>query len=125
PDATAHLDFALHRLAGVIENLVVYPEKMKSNMDRLGGLHNSQRLLLALTQAGEQRESAYRLVQRNAMKVWDIFRENGSAGEGSFKALILSDTDIMKLLTDEQVQSMFDDEYHLKHVETIFSRVFN
>jgi adenylosuccinate lyase len=125
PDATAHLDFALHRLAGVIENLVVYPEKMKSNMDRLGGLHNSQRLLLALSQAGEQRESAYRLVQRNAMKVWDIFRENGSAGEGSFKALILSDTDIMKLLTDEQVQSMFDDEYHLKHVETIFSRVFN
>jgi adenylosuccinate lyase len=98
---------------------------MKSNMDRLGGLHNSQRLLLALTQAGEQRESAYRLVQRNAMKVWDIFREDGSAGEGSFKALILSDTDIMKLLTDEQVQSMFDDEYHLKHVETIFNRVFN
>ncbi|MDG1666110.1 MAG: adenylosuccinate lyase [Hellea sp.] len=125
PDATAHLDFALHRLAGVIENLVVYPEKMKSNMDRLGGLHNSQRLLLALTQAGEQRESAYRLVQRNAMRVWDIFREDGSAGEGSFKALILSDTDIMKLLTDEQVQSMFDDEYHLKHVETIFNRVFN
>jgi adenylosuccinate lyase len=98
---------------------------MKSNMDRLGGLHNSQRLLLALTQAGEQRESAYRLVQRNAMKVWDIFREVGSAGEGSFKALILSDTDIMSLLTDEQVQSMFDDEYHLKHVETIFNRVFN
>ena len=94
-------------------------------MDRLGGLHNSQRLLLALTQAGEQRESAYRLVQRNAMKVWDIFREHGCAGEGSFKALILSDTDIMKLLTDEQVQSMFDDEYHLKHVETIFNRVFN
>lgn len=125
PDATAHLDFALHRLAGVIENLVVYPEKMKSNMDRLGGLHNSQRLLLALTQAGEQRESAYRLVQRNAMKVWDIFREHGSAGEGSFKALILSDTDIMSLLTGEQVQSMFDDEYHLKHVETIFNRVFN
>ena len=125
PDATAHLDFALHRLAGVIENLVVYPEKMKSNMDRLGGLHNSQRLLLALTQAGEQRESAYRLVQRNAMKVWDIFREDGNAGEGSFKTLILSDKDIMKLLTDEQVQSMFDDEYHLKHVETIFSRVFN
>ena len=125
PDATAHLDFALHRLAGVIENLVVYPEKMKSNMDRLGGLHNSQRLLLALTQAGEQRESAYRLVQRNAMKVWDIFREDGNAGEGSFKTLILSDKDIMKLLTDEQVQSMFDDEYHLKHVETIFNRVFN
>jgi len=71
PDSTVHLDFALHRLAGVIENLVVYPDKMKANMDRLGGLHNSQRFLLALTQAGEQRESAYRLVQRNAMKVWD------------------------------------------------------
>ena len=124
-DTTAHLDFALNRLAGVIENLVVYPEKMKSNMDRLGGLHNSQRLLLALTQAGEQRESAYRLVQRNAMKVWEVFRNEGSAGEGSFKALILSDADIMNLLTDNQVQSMFDDEYHLKYVETIFSRIFD
>ncbi|MEM7729076.1 MAG: adenylosuccinate lyase, partial [Pseudomonadota bacterium] len=70
PDTTIHLDFALHRLAGVIEKLVIYPDKMKANMDRLGGLHNSQRVLLALTQAGEQRESAYRLVQRNAMKVW-------------------------------------------------------
>ncbi|NNE58162.1 MAG: adenylosuccinate lyase, partial [Hellea sp.] len=94
PDSTVHLDFALHRLAGVIENLVVYPEKMKANMDRLGGLHNSQRFLLALTQAGEQRESAYRLVQRNAMKVWEMFRTQGNAGEGSFLNLLLEDKDV-------------------------------
>ncbi|RKQ71482.1 adenylosuccinate lyase [Litorimonas taeanensis] len=124
PDSTVHLDFALHRLAGVIENLVVYPEKMKSNMDRLGGLHNSQRFLLALTQAGEQRESAYRLVQRNAMKVWEMFRTQGNAGEGAFLNLILSDQDVMALLSEDQVRAMFDDEYHLKHVDTIFARVF-
>lgn len=125
PDSTVHLDFALHRLAGVIENLVVYPEKMKGNMDRLGGLHNSQRFLLALTQAGEQRESAYRLVQRNAMKVWEMFRTEGSAGEGSFLNLILEDKDVMALLSEDQVRTMFDDDYHLKHVDTIFDRVFD
>lgn len=125
PDTTVHLDFALHRLAGVIENLVVYPEKMKANMDRLGGLHNSQRFLLALTQAGEQRESAYRLVQRNAMKVWELFRTEGNAGENSFLNLILQDEDVMALLSEDQVKDMFDDEYHLKHVDTIFARVFN
>jgi len=124
PDTTVHLDFALHRLAGVIENLVVYPEKMKANMDRLGGLHNSQRFLLALTQAGEQRESAYRLVQRNAMKVWEMFRTQGNAGDGAFLNNILADKDVMKLLSEEQVRNMFDDGYHLKHVETIFARVF-
>jgi len=124
PDSTVHLDFALHRLAGVIENLVVYPDKMKANMDRLGGLHNSQRFLLALTQAGEQRESAYRLVQRNAMKVWEMFRTQGDAGEGAFLNLILADKDVMALLSEDQVRSMFDDEYHTKHVETIFGRVF-
>jgi len=124
PDTTIHLDFALHRLAGVIENLVVYPEKMKANMDRLGGLHNSQRFLLALTQAGEQRESAYRLVQRNAMKVWELFRTQGNAGEGSFLNMILADKDVMALLSEGQVRDMFDDEYHTKHVDTIFSRVF-
>ena len=125
PDTTAHLDFALHRLAGVIENLVVYPEKMKANMDRLGGLHNSQRFLLALTQAGEQRESAYRLVQRNAMKVWEMFRTQGDAGEGAFLNLILADKDVMALLSEDQVRGMFDDEYHTKHVDTIFGRVFS
>ncbi len=124
PDTTIHLDFALHRLAGVIENLVVYPEKMKANMDRLGGLHNSQRVLLALTQAGEQRESAYRLVQRNAMKVWELFRTQGNAGDGAFRALLHKDADVTALLSAEQIDAMFDDAYHLKHVETIFSRVF-
>ena len=124
PDTTIHLDFALHRLAGVIENLVVYPDKMKANMDRLGGLHNSQRVLLALTQAGEQRESAYRLVQRNAMRVWDAFREGGNAGDGMFQRLLHEDEDVSRLLSAEQIDAMFDDAYHLKHVDTIFERVF-
>lgn len=125
PDTTIHLDFALHRLAGVIENLVVYPEKMKANMDRLGGLHNSQRFLLALTQAGEQRESAYRLVQRNAMKVWEMFRTQGDAGDGAFQALLHQDKDVTALLSADQIDAMFDDVYHLKHVDTIFDRVFS
>ena len=124
PDTTVHLDFALHRLAGVIENLVIYPDKMKANMDRLGGLHNSQRVLLALTQAGEQRESAYRLVQRNAMKVWEQFRTEGNAGDGAFRKLLHEDTDVTALLSAEQIDDMFDDAYHLKHVDTIFERVF-
>ncbi len=124
PDTTAHLDFALHRLAGVIENLVVYPEKMKANMDRLGGLHNSQRFLLALTQAGEQRESAYRLVQRNAMKVWEMFRVNGDAGDGAFLNLLLKDDDVRSLLSEAQIRDMFDDGYHMKFVDVIFDRVF-
>lgn len=124
PDSTVHLDFALHRLAGVIENLVVYPEKMKANMDRLGGLHNSQRFLLALTQAGEQRESAYRLVQRNAMQVWELFRTQGNAGDGAFLNLLLKDEDVRALLSEDDIRNMFDDGYHLKHVDTIFNRVF-
>ena len=124
PDTTIHLDFALHRLAGVIENLVVYPEKMKANMDRLGGLHNSQRFLLALTQAGEQRESAYRLVQRNAMKVWEMFRTEGNAGDGAFLGLLLKDKDVTALLSETQIHDMFDDGYHMKFVDVIFDRVF-
>ncbi|MEP3653415.1 MAG: adenylosuccinate lyase [Litorimonas sp.] len=124
PDTTVHLDFALHRLAGVIENLVVYPEKMKANMDRLGGLHNSQRFLLALTQAGEQRESAYRLVQRNAMKVWELFRVNGNAGDGAFLELLSKDDDVRALLSETQIRDMFDDGYHMKYVDVIFDRVF-
>ena len=124
PDTTIHLDFALHRLAGVIENLVVYPEKMKANMDRLGGLHNSQRFLLALTQAGEQRESAYRLVQRNAMKVWEMFRTEGNAGDGAFLELLLKDKDVTALLSETQIHDMFDDGYHMKFVDVIFDRVF-
>jgi adenylosuccinate lyase len=125
PDTTIHLDFALHRLAGVIENLVIYPDKMKANMDRLGGLHNSQRVLLALTQAGEQRESAYHLVQRNAMKVWEAFRNDGNAGDGAFRALLHADEDVTALLSEDQINAMFDDAYHLKHVDTIFARVFS
>jgi len=125
PDSTVHLDFAFHRLAGVIENLVVYPEKMAANMNRLGGLHNSQRFLLALTQAGVSREDSYRLVQRNAMKVWEMFRTQGDAGEGAFLNLLLADKDVTSRLSEDQIRSMFDDEYHTKHVETIFNRVFN
>ena len=124
PDTTIHLDFALHRLAGVIEKLVVYPDQMRGKMDRLGGLHNSQRILLALTQAGESRENAYRLVQRNAMKVWELFRTQGNAGDGSFIALLKSDKDVTARLTDDEIEGLFDDEYHLKHVDDIFSRVF-
>ena len=125
PDTTVHLDFALHRLAGVIENLVIYPEKMSDNMNRLGGLHNSQRFLLALTQAGVSREDSYSLVQRNAMQVWELFRTGGNAGEGAFLNLLLKDKDVMARLSEDQVRSMFDDEYHMKHVDTIFSRVFS
>ncbi|WP_017930750.1 adenylosuccinate lyase [Robiginitomaculum antarcticum] len=125
PDSTVHLDFALHRLAGVIENLVIYPEKMAANMNRLGGLHNSQRFLLALTQAGESRETAYSLVQRNAMQVWELFRTQGDAGEGAFLNLLLKDDDVRARLSEDQIRSMFDDEYHTKHVDTIFSRVFD
>ena len=124
PDTTIHLDFALHRLAGVIEKLVVYPDQMRSNMERLGGLHNSQRILLALTQAGESRENAYRLVQRNAMKVWEMFRTQGNAGEGTFVSLLKNDQDVTARLTDDEIDGLFDDEYHLKHVDVIFSRVF-
>jgi adenylosuccinate lyase len=124
PDTTVHLDFALHRLAGVIEKLVIYPEKMSDNMNRLGGLHNSQRFLLALTQAGVSREDSYRLVQRNAMQVWELFRTGGNAGEGAFLNLLLKDKDVMARLSEDQIRSMFDDEYHTKHVDNIFSRVF-
>lgn len=124
PDTTIHLDFALHRLAGVIEKLVVYPDQMRGNMERLGGLHNSQRILLALTQAGESRENAYRLVQRNAMKVWEMFRTQGNAGEGTFISLLKNDEDVTARLTDDEIEGLFDDEYHLKHVDVIFSRVF-
>ena len=116
PDATVTLDFALVRLTNVVENLVVYPENMKANMDKLGGLHNSQRVLLALTQAGLSREDSYRAVQRNAMKVW--------RGEGDFATFLKADEEVAGALTDAQIDDMFDDAYHLKHVDTIFKRVF-
>jgi adenylosuccinate lyase len=116
PDATITLDFALHRLAGVIEKLLIYPENMKKNLNRLGGLHNSQRVLLALTQAGVSREESYRLVQRNAMKTW----EHGA----NFLAELKADKDVTARLPASELEKMFDDAYHLKHVDTIFQRVF-
>ncbi|TNC52826.1 adenylosuccinate lyase [Rubellimicrobium rubrum] len=116
PDATVTLDFALHRLAGVIEKLVVYPENMLANMNRFRGLVMSQRVLLALTQAGVSREDAYRLVQRNAMKVW----EHGA----DFKAELLADPEVTAALPPSEIEEKFDLGYHLKHVDTIFDRVF-
>ena len=118
PDATVHLDFALHRLAGVVENLVVYPENMQGNMDKLGGLHNSQRVLLALVEAGTSREDAYRLVQRNAMKVWE------SDGRLMLLDLLKQDEEVTAALSEEELEARFDLDYHFKHVDTIFARVF-
>jgi adenylosuccinate lyase len=116
PDATVTLDFALARMAGVIEKLVVYPDNMRRNLDRLGGLVHSQRVLLALTQKGVAREEAYRLVQRNAMRVW--------AERADFLALLKGDADIAKVLTPIELDALFDLAYHTKHVDTIFARVF-
>src|ERR1700761_3144795 len=116
PDATVTLDFALNRLAGLVEKLLIYPENMQKNLDRLGGLVHSQRLLTALTQKGASREDAYKLVQRNAMPVW--------RGEGDFQTLLKKDTDVKKYLTDVEIEEQFDLGYHLKHVDTIFKRVF-
>jgi adenylosuccinate lyase len=116
PDATVTLDFALTRLTSVIEGLVVYPERMQANMDRLGGLIHSQRVLLALTNAGVSREDAYRLVQRNAMKVW---QENKD-----FLTELLADPDVRAALSEEKIRDQFDLGYHTKHVDNIFARVF-
>ncbi len=117
PDATVTLDFALHRLTGVVDKLVVYPEAMMANMNRFRGLIHSQRVLLALTQAGVSREDAYALVQRNAMKVWEEGRD--------FLTELLADTDVRAALSEEDIRSSFDLDYHLRHVETIFARVFS
>jgi adenylosuccinate lyase len=114
PDATIHMDFALRRLAGVMERLVVYPENMAKNLDRLGGLVHSQRVLLALTQKGSSREGGYAAVQRNAMKVW--------RGEGNFLDFLKADPEIT--LADEELEALFDLGYHFKHVDTVFARVF-
>ena len=118
PDATITLDFALARLTGVIDKLVVYPQNMRRNLDLLGGLHNSQRVLLALTQAGYSREDSYAAVQRNAMKVWQMDGDRA----GQFAVNLKADPEVT--LSDEQIDAMFDDAYHLKHVDTIFARVF-
>jgi len=116
PDATVTLDFALARLAGIIEKLVVYPEAMQRNLDKLGGLHNSQRVLLALTQAGVSREEAYTLVQRNAMKTW---REGKD-----FLTELKADPQVTAKLKPAELEAMFDLGYHFQHVDTIFARVF-
>ncbi|GAB1715726.1 MAG: Adenylosuccinate lyase [Nitrobacter sp.] len=116
PDATVTLDFALNRLAGVIDKLLVYPANMQKNLDRLGGLVHSQRVLIALTQKGASREDAYRLVQRNAMPVW--------RGEGDFQTLLKNDADVTKYLSNAEIAEQFDLGYHFKHVDTIFRRVF-
>jgi adenylosuccinate lyase len=116
PDATATLDFALNRLAGVVDKLVIYPENMRKNLDRLGGLVHSQRILIALTQGGVAREDAYRMVQRNAMRVWK--------GEGDFLTFLKADKDVRKHLSEAELKANFDLGYHFKHVNTIFKRVF-
>jgi len=120
PDATIHLDFALNRLGQVIEQLLVYPENMKANLDRLGGLHNSQRVLLALVEKGASREDAYRLVQRNAMKVW----RDSNRKEGDFLRNLEGDADVAMLLSKAELGEMFDLGYHFKAVDVIFGRVF-
>ena len=116
PDASVTLDFALARLTGVIDKLIVYPENMQKNLDRLGGLIHSQRVLLALTQKGVSREDSYSYVQRNAMPVW--------RGEGDFLTLLKADKDVKERLSDAELEELFDLGYHLKHVDTIFRRVF-
>jgi adenylosuccinate lyase len=116
PDATVHLDFALRRLAGVVEKLVVYPDNMRKNLEKLGGLVHSQRVLLALTQKGMSREDAYAAVQRNAMPVW--------RGEGQFLDLLAKDKEISALMTVADLERLFDLSYHTKHVDTVFARVF-
>jgi len=116
PDATITLDFALVRLTSVIDKLLVYPDRMQANLDKLGGLVHSQRVLLALTQAGVSREDAYRLVQRNAMPVW----EQGA----DFLELLKADADVRAALSEDDLSALFDLAYHYKHVDTIFKRVF-
>ena len=118
PDATITLDFALARLASVVDKLLVYPERMQKNLDRMGGLVHSQRVLLALTQAGLSREESYALVQRNAMKVWE------SDGQLSLLDLLKNDLEVSQRLPADQLEQLFNLDYHLKHVDAIFDRVF-
>jgi adenylosuccinate lyase len=116
PDATATLDFALARLASIVDKLIVYPAHMKRNLERLDGLIHSQRVLIALTQKGVAREDAYRLVQRNAMRAWQ--------GGDDFLSLLKVDAEVRKHLTEDELAELFDLKYHFKHVDTIFERVF-
>jgi adenylosuccinate lyase len=116
PDATVTLDFSLRRLAGLISNLVVYPQNMLKNLNQMRGLVFSQKILLDLTQAGVSREDSYRMVQRNAMKVWEEGKD--------FQEELLADTDVVAALGEDKIRESFDLNYHLKHVDTIFKRVF-
>tara|TARA_R110000765_G_scaffold6723_3_gene20607 strand:- start:943 stop:2247 length:1305 start_codon:yes stop_codon:yes gene_type:complete len=116
PDTTITLDFALHRLTGVIDNMLIYPDNMLANMNKFSGLVMSQRVLLALTQAGVSREDSYRLVQRNAMRVWEEGKD--------FKTELLADDEVLAALSPEEIEAKFDLAYHTKHVDTIFDRVF-
>jgi adenylosuccinate lyase len=116
PDATVTLDFALMRAAGVVDKLIVYPERMRENLERTRGLVHSQRVMLALTQKGKAREDSYRLVQKNAMRAWN--------GEGALLDLLKADADVSKALNPKELSGLFDLEYHLKQVDTIFARVF-
>jgi adenylosuccinate lyase len=116
PDATVTLDFALDRLAGIIDQLLVYPEAMKKNLEKLGGLVHSERVLLALVQKGLSREEAYKLVQRNAMKAW--------SGQGEFLDLLKHDPQVIQKIRESELEALFDFEHHVKHVDAIFKRVF-
>jgi adenylosuccinate lyase len=116
PDATVTLDFALMRMAGMMDKLLVYPDTMMANLDQLRGLVHSQRVLLGLTQRGMSREDAYQAVQRNAMDVWK--------GDASFLNLLISDGEIGEYLSNDDLEELFDLGYHTKHVDTIFKRVF-
>jgi adenylosuccinate lyase len=118
PDATITLDFALARLTGVIDKLLVYPERMQRNLDLMGGLVHSQRVMLALTQAGASREDAYRLVQRNAMKVWE------ADGRLSLRDLLKADEEVTALLSPAEIEANFDLDFHFRYIDTIFARVF-
>jgi adenylosuccinate lyase len=119
PDATITLDFALHRLTGVVDKLLIYPERMLKNLNKMGGLVHSQRVLLALTQAGVSREDSYRLVQRNAMKVWV------SDGQLSLLDLLKADPEVGAALSPTALEEKFDLDYHFKHVDALFDRVFS
>ena len=116
PDATVTLDFALNRLAGVVDKMIIYPENMLENMNKFPGLVMSQRVLLALTQAGVSREDAYSMVQRNALKVWEERLD--------FQELLLADDEVVAALGEDGIRAKFDMDYHTKHVDTIFKRVF-
>jgi adenylosuccinate lyase len=120
PDATVTLDFILARMTGLIDKLVVYPENMARNLERLGGLIHSQRVLIALTQKGVSREDAYAIVQRHAMGVWQGLNQGGP----DFLARLKADPEVTKALKPAELEALFDLDYHLKHVDTIFARVF-